>query len=112
MDVLGAATRGRCTASAVLGRLRVEGANAPAPTASAKMETLRIVVRCSLRLLWVISGLAHAVFVSCNLHSVSLFTSNNPGRRPDASFWHCETCLDMYGGRVRFFRKLVTAIRP
>ena len=56
MDVLGAATRGRCTASAVLGRLRVEGANAPAPTASAKMETLRIVVRCSLRLLWVISG--------------------------------------------------------
>ena len=43
MDVLGAATRGRCTASAVLGRLRVEGANAPAPTASAKMETLRIV---------------------------------------------------------------------
>ena len=61
MDVLGAATRGRCTASAVLGRLRVEGANAPAPTASAKMETLRIVVRCSLRLLWVISGLAHAV---------------------------------------------------
>ena len=40
------------------------GANAPAPTASAKMETLRIVVRCSLRLLWVISGLAHAVFVT------------------------------------------------
>ena len=73
MDVLGAATRGRCTASAVLGRLRVEGANAPAPTASAKMETLRIVVRCSLRLLWVISGLAHAVFVSCKevRHSVA-----------------------------------------
>ena len=43
----------------------MEGANAPAPTASAKMETLRIVVCCSLRLLWVISGLAHAVFVSC-----------------------------------------------
>jgi hypothetical protein len=44
----------------------VLGANAPAPTASAKIETLRIVVvRCSLRLLWVISGLAHAVFVTC-----------------------------------------------
>ena len=40
------------------------GANAPAPTASAKMETLRIVVRCSLRLLWVISGYAHAGFVT------------------------------------------------
>ena len=56
LDVSDAATRGRCTASAVLGRLSVEGANAPAPTASAKMETLRIVVRCSLRLLLVISG--------------------------------------------------------
>ena len=73
LDVLGAATRGRCTASAVDGRLRVLGANAPAPTASAKIETLRIVVRCSLRLLWVISGLAHAVFVSCKevRHSVA-----------------------------------------
>ena len=57
------------------------GANAPAPTASAKMETLRIVVRCSLRLLWVISGRAHAVFVSCNAvrHSVAVNSKHAGG---------------------------------
>ena len=46
MDVLGTATRGRWTKRALDRRVRVLGANAPAPTASKQMESRIVALLC------------------------------------------------------------------